>query len=76
MQATDRLLRTVPATLAGAATVLAYVRERFERDDYALCEEDGYRALLFSTECVIGRALASLRVVPQAAQRLSGTQNR
>lgn len=58
MQATDRLVRTVPATLAGAAATLAYVRERFERDDYPLCEEDGYRALLFSTERAIGRELA------------------
>jgi hypothetical protein len=56
MQATDRLLATVPQTLAGAAAVLRYVRELFERDTYPLCEEPGYRALLFSTECTIGRA--------------------
>jgi hypothetical protein len=68
MQATDRLLRTVPATLAGAAAVLAYVRERFERDDYALCEEDGYRALLYSTECAICRELRQDRGGPGQAR--------
>jgi hypothetical protein len=69
MQATDRLLRTVPATLAGAAAVLAYVRERFERDDYALCEEDGYHALLYSTERAICRELRQDRGWPGQARR-------
>jgi hypothetical protein len=55
MQASMRLAETVPKTLAGAAAVLSYVRER-SADGYAMYEEDGYRALLLSTECVICRA--------------------
>jgi hypothetical protein len=57
MAATDRLARTVPQSLAGAAAALRYVRERFERDAYPLYEEDGYRVLLLSTERAICRAL-------------------
>jgi hypothetical protein len=57
MAATDRLARTVPQSLAGVAAMLRYVRERFEQDDYPLYEEDGYRALLFSTECAICRTI-------------------
>jgi hypothetical protein len=57
MNATDRLLATVPETLAGAAATLAYVRVLFERDDYPITEDDGYRTLLASTECAIVRAL-------------------
>ncbi len=57
MAAAGRLARTVPATLAGAAAVLRYVRERFKRDHYALYEEDGYRVLLFSIERAICRAI-------------------
>ncbi len=56
--AADRIVGTVPSTLAGAASCLRYVRERFTADGFGLYEEDGYRALLFSTECAIGRALA------------------
>jgi len=55
MQAAARLAGTVPETLAGAAAVLRYVRERFA-DDYAMYEEDGYRALLLSTERAICHA--------------------
>lgn len=55
MRAAVRLAETVPETLAGAAAALRYVRERFA-DDYAMYEEDGYRALLLSTECAICRA--------------------
>ena len=57
MAAADRLARTVPQSLAGAAAALRYVRQRFERDDYAMYEDDGYRALLFSTERAICRAI-------------------
>jgi hypothetical protein len=53
IDASQRLVSTIPATLSGAAAVLRYVRELFERDKYALCEDDGYRALLYSTECAI-----------------------
>jgi hypothetical protein len=56
MDATARLLATVPDTLAGAVAVLAYVRELFERDDYPLTEDDGYRILLAATERAIRRA--------------------
>ncbi len=55
MKATDRLIHTVPGTLAGAAVALRYVRELFAHEGYAPCEEDGYRALLASTECAIWR---------------------
>ncbi len=57
MQATERLITTTAATLPGAAAALSYVRTLFERDNYPLVEEEGYRALLFSTECAICRAL-------------------
>src|SRR5262245_21363753 len=53
IDASQRLVSTIPATLSGAAAVLRYVRELFERDKYPLCEDDGYRALLYSTECAI-----------------------
>jgi len=56
MRAADRLAETVPSTLAGAAAALRYVRERFAHDDYVMFEEDGYRALLMSTECAMCRA--------------------
>jgi hypothetical protein len=55
MEASRRLITTIPQTLAGAAAALRYVRECFERENYALCEDDGYRALLLSLECVIRR---------------------
>ncbi len=55
IQAAERLIHTVPGTLAGAAALLRYVRDLFERDGYTPCEEDGYRALLASTECAIWR---------------------
>jgi hypothetical protein len=57
IDASGRLVATVPDTLAGAAAALHYVRELFERDGYAPCEEPGYRTLLFSTEQAICRAL-------------------
>jgi hypothetical protein len=56
VEATHRLVGTTPATLAGAAAALRYVRELYERDEYAPCEEDGYRALLACTERAIGNA--------------------
>ncbi len=56
--AADRIVATVPRTLAGAAACLRYVRERFAIDGFGLYEEDGYRALLLSTERAIDRALA------------------
>jgi hypothetical protein len=43
--------------LPGAAAVLRYLRELFERDDYAPFEDDGYRALMSSTERAISRVL-------------------
>jgi hypothetical protein len=55
MEASEQLVTIIPETLAGAAAVLCYVRECFERENYALCEDNGYRALLFSTECAIRR---------------------
>jgi hypothetical protein len=53
IEASQRLIATTPATLSGAVTVLRYVRELFEREKYALCEDDGYRTLLYSTERAI-----------------------
>jgi hypothetical protein len=53
IEASERLVSTVPATLSGAAAVLRYVRELFEREEYTVCEDDGYRTLLYSTECAI-----------------------
>jgi len=64
MRAAARLAGAVPETLAGAAAVLRYVRERFA-DDYAMYEEDGYRALLLSTERAICHA-AGLSAPQQA----------
>jgi hypothetical protein len=43
----------VPASLNGAAAALRYVRERYDIGQYPMHEEDGYRLLPFSTECVI-----------------------
>ena len=57
MQAAERMSETVPATLAGAAAALRYVREHFDDGEYAMYEDDGYRALLFSTERVICSAI-------------------
>ena len=37
----------------GAAAALRYVRERCDIGQYPMYEEDGYRLLLFFTECVI-----------------------
>jgi hypothetical protein len=51
----------VPASLNGAAAALRYVRERYDTGQYPMYEEDGYRLLLFSTECVIC-AIAGLAV--------------
>ena len=55
IDATDRFVKTVPQTLAGAAAALRYVREHFD-EGYPLCEEDEYLALLASTECAVCRA--------------------
>ena len=54
-EATDCFVATVPQTLHGAAAALRYVRERFDQG-YPMCEEDGYMALLASTEQAICRA--------------------
>ncbi len=59
MRASARLAATVPTTLDGAVAVLRYVRALFERDDYSLYEDHGYRALLFSTERAIDRAIGA-----------------
>jgi hypothetical protein len=53
MKASLRLAKTVPVSLNGAAPALRYVRERYDIGQYPMYEEDGYRLLLFSTECVI-----------------------
>jgi hypothetical protein len=53
MKASLRLAKTVPASLAGAAAALRYVRERYDVGQYPMYEEDGYRLLLFSTERAI-----------------------
>jgi len=53
MQASLRLAKTVPASLAGAAAAPRYVRERYDVGQYPMYEEDGYRLLLFSTEHAI-----------------------
>ena len=53
MQASLRLAKTVPASLTGAAAALRYVRERYDLGQYPMYEEEGYRLLLFSTECAI-----------------------
>jgi len=55
IRASKRMAATVPTTLEGAVAVLRYLRELFARDDYAPFEDDGYRALLFSTERAIKR---------------------
>ena len=52
-KASLRLARAVPANLNGAAAALRYVRERYDVGRYPMYDEDGYRLLLFSTECVI-----------------------
>jgi hypothetical protein len=70
MQATHRLIHTIPATLAGAAAALAYLRELYARDGYAPCEEDGYRALLLSIEC----ALRAAGGVSNALRAASGSR--
>ncbi len=48
--AAEAIAATVAATPAGAAAVLRHVRAIFERDDFPLYEDDGYRTLLRSTE--------------------------
>jgi hypothetical protein len=53
MKASLRLAKMVPASLNGAAAALRYVRERYDVGQYPMYEEDGYRLLLFSTECAI-----------------------
>jgi hypothetical protein len=55
-------ITTIPQTLEGAAAALRYVRELFEREKYPLCDDDGYRALLYSIESAINRALARAAV--------------
>jgi len=60
----NRILVTVPDTLAGTAATLRYVRECFEADGFGLYEEDGYRALLFSVERSIVSATASCPAAP------------
>jgi hypothetical protein len=57
MEAAEHMSETVPGTLAGAAAALRYVREHFDDGEYALYEDDGYRTLLFSTECTICSAV-------------------
>src|SRR5262249_25164445 len=57
IEAADEIAAIVPKTLAGTAVGLRYVRERFEEDGHAMFEEDGYRELLFRTECVICSAI-------------------
>jgi hypothetical protein len=41
MQAAERMSETVPATLAGAAAALRYVREHSNDSEYAMYEDDG-----------------------------------
>jgi hypothetical protein len=53
MKASRRLATTVPASLTGSVAALRYVRERYDVGRYPMYEEDGYRLLLFSTECAI-----------------------
>jgi hypothetical protein len=48
--AADAIAATAPATLAGVTALLRYVRTVFERDDFPLYEDDGYRVLLHTTE--------------------------
>jgi hypothetical protein len=55
MDATARFVATVPASLAGAAAALRYVRECFDKG-YPMCEEDSTMTLLASTEHAICRA--------------------
>ncbi len=57
--AASGIAHTVPATLPGVLATLRYVRTLFERDGYALFEDGGYRALLYSTERALDRALAA-----------------
>lgn len=49
----DRIATTAPATLAGMAAMLRHVRAIFERDEFPLYEEDGYRVLLHTIERAI-----------------------
>jgi hypothetical protein len=54
--AAARMVATVPQTLQGAAAMLSYVREHFERGD-AICDEENAVALLGSVECAIRKAV-------------------
>jgi hypothetical protein len=64
MKASLRLAKTVPASLTGVASALRYVRERCDIGQYPMYEEDGYRLLLFSTECAICASARSRRFAP------------
>jgi hypothetical protein len=57
----------VPASLNGAGAALRCVRERYDIGQYPMHEEDGYRLLPFSTECVIC-ATAGLAVPDRGRQ--------
>jgi hypothetical protein len=54
-EAVARLVATVPDTLSGAATMLAYVREHFE-EGFSMCEEEETIALLASVERAVCQA--------------------
>src|SRR5947209_6488509 len=55
-----RFFTTVPATLAGAAATLAYVRARHQEGDW-MCEEENFIALIGSTEQAIRAAIDLVR---------------
>jgi hypothetical protein len=51
----DALAATVPATLAGAAAALAYVRTLNDRDRHPLLDDFGCYTLIASTETALRR---------------------
>ena len=56
-EAANALAATVPATLAGAAAALAYVRLLHERDGYPLLDDFGCYVLIASAATALRRAL-------------------
>jgi hypothetical protein len=76
IRTSKRMAATVPETLEGAVAVLRYLRELFARDDYAPFEEDGYRTLLFSTECAIDRHCEAKQAQPGLSGAKAGASRK
>jgi len=58
--AADALAATVPATIAGAAAVLAYVRMLHQRDNYPMLDDYGCYVLIASAATALRRAPAEV----------------